>query len=145
MRLVFIDFYFFTILTVSLCTGMTLLQRVVSSFWIITFVLWSTNELRKGLSIGTLVRKSFYGQFPAIVLVFTAPITHHLHIDGWTDGILALWETPFEPLFELLPPFHMGNFSGMYLEDCTSPFLLPALIMLLGFIVRMWQNLGRNS
>ena len=136
MRLVFLDSYFLTMLAVSLCTGMTILQRVVSICWIIFFVLWSAQAVKRGLPTHRLIQAALYSQMPALILVFTAPVASYLHVDGWTDGILALWETPFEPLFELLPGFHAGHFSSMYLEDCSAPFLILMLIQSLGWILR---------
>lgn len=137
MRLVFIDSYYIAVLAVSICTGMTLLQRVLSICWILAFISYSVYALWSGVWVHTLMRTVLYCQIPAILLVLAAPLTPSFHIEGWTDGILAIWETPFEPLLELLPPFHIGHLSGMYLEDCAAPFLILALVVLLAWGVRI--------
>lgn len=136
MRLVFIDAYFCALLAITLSTGMTLLQRLLSLCWIVVLLLWSVNALRRGLALKRLVRSAFYSQIPAAILVIAAPIAPVFKLDGLTDGILTIWETPFEPLFELIPSFHIGYLSSMYLEECALPFLLPVLTILLGWSVR---------
>ena len=131
-------------LTVSLCTGMTFVQRVVSLCWILGFAYGLNLAIRKGILIRKLVRDALLCQIPALVFILTEPFAASRHFDGWTDGFLALWETPFEPLLELLPPFHLGHLSSMYVEDCTIPFVLPTLTMVLGWLVQHGETRRRQ-